>query len=131
MRVDRAVLDLSALAALLGVVPLEAPEVDTAVAADATLLDLVDLLRSYHEHRAADVHGDLVAVSMVVDRWEPAGHYATDLVGMACADRELGIAEVGALALARTAGLPLVTGLGELANVDADLPVVVLARRGS
>ena len=74
------------------------------------------------------MYGDLVTISMIVDRWEPTGSYATDLIGTACAHGELGIADVARLALARTAGLPLVTGVAEPAGIDAGLPVIVLAR---
>lgn len=128
MRIDRAVLDLSALAAWLGIVPLEPPDVETAIAADATLLDLTDLLRTYHEHRSNDVQSDLLAISLVVDRWETISRYATELVDMACRRSELGITDLASLAVAKANKLPLITGVAELAGADADIAVVVLPR---
>ena len=129
MRVDRAVLDLSALAAWIGIVPLEPPEVDSAIAPDATLIDLVDLLRTYHDHRPTEVHADLLAVSMVVDRWETVTHFATSFVDMACRHSEVGIADLACLGLAKAAKLPLITGVAELAGLDPDIAVIVLPRR--
>lgn len=131
MRVDRAVLDLSAIAAWIGIVPLEPPDVDAAVAADATLLDLVDLLRTYHDHRPTEVHADLLAVSMVVDRWETVSHFATSLIDTACRHSDLGIADLASLGLAKAAKLPLITGVADLAGADPDIAVIVLARRAS
>jgi hypothetical protein len=131
VRIDRAVLDLSALAAWLGIVPLEPPDVGTAVAADATLLDLADLLRTYHNHRVVDVNSDLLAVSLVVDRWEVISRYATELVGMACRHSELGIADLASLAVAKANKLPLITGVADLAGVDPDIAVVVLPRQSA
>jgi hypothetical protein len=129
VHIDRAVLDLSALAALLGIVPLEAPDVSTAVAADATLLDLADLLRTYHEHRSVDVQADLLAVSLVVDRWETISRYATQLVDMSCRHSDLSIVDLASLAVAKANKLPLVTGVAELAGADPDIAVIVLPRR--
>jgi len=128
-RIGAAVLDLSALAALLGVVPLTPPEVDTAIAADVTLVDLADLLRTFHEHRPADVHGDLVLIGGVVSEWVPAPRYLATLTDLACANSELSVGDAAALALARAAHLPLVTGIAELAGVDPEVAVMVLARR--
>ena len=129
MRIDRAVLDLSALASWLGIVPLEPPDVGTAIAADATLLDLTDLLRAYHEHRAVDVQADLLAISFVVDRWEPISRYATDLVDFSCRHSALGIADAASLSVAKATRLPLITGVAELAGADPDIAVIVLPRR--
>ena len=129
MRIDRAVLDLSALAAWLGIVPLEPPDVITAIAADATLLDLTDLLRTYHDHRVGDVQTDLLAISFVVDRWETVGRYAAELTELACRRSEVGIADIASLALAKANKLPLVTGISDIAGVDVDVAVVVLPRK--
>lgn len=128
-RLDRAVLDLSALAALLGIVPLEPPEVDEAFAADSVLVDLVDLLRSHHDHRTADVHGDAVLVGASVASWMPVSRAVTELVTVSCARSDIDIGDAASLALARAARLPLVTGVAELAGADPDVAVVVLARR--
>jgi hypothetical protein len=129
VRIDRAVLDLSALAAWVGLVPLEPPDVGSAIGADATLLDLVDLLRKYHDQRAIDVQADLVAISMIVDRWESISRYATELVEMSCRDSNLGIADAASLAVAKASRLPLITGVAELAGADPDVAVIVLRRR--
>jgi PIN domain nuclease of toxin-antitoxin system len=127
--IDRAVLDLSALGAWLGIVPLEPPDVATAIAADATLLDLVDLLRTFHDQRTADVQADLLAVSLVVDRWDTISRYATELVNMSCRRSELGIVDLACLAVAKANKLPLVTGVAQLAGIDPDIAVIVLSRR--
>ena len=87
---------------------------------NATLLDLADLLRTYHEQRPADVHSDLLAVSLVVERWDAISRYASELVDMACRHSEVGIADLAALAVARANKLPLLTGVAELAGVDPD-----------
>jgi hypothetical protein len=127
-RLGAAVLDLSALAALVGVVPLAPPEVDTPIAADAALVDLADLLRVFHDQRPADVHGDLVLVGAAVSEWVPASRYLATLTDLACRRSDLPIGDVSALALARTAHLPLVTGLADLAGVDPEVAVMVLPR---
>lgn len=128
-RFSSAVLDLSALAALTGVAPLDPPEVEAAIAPDVVLVDVVDLLRTYHEHRPADVHGDLVLLGASIAEWIPASRYLAALTEMSCAQGELSISDVASLALARTARLPLVTGLAELAGVEPDIAVFVLPRR--
>jgi hypothetical protein len=127
-RLGAAVLDLSALAALLGVVPCDPPAVDTAIAPDTALVDLADLLRSFHEHRAADVHGDLVLVGAAVSDWVPVSRYLATLTDLACARSDLSIGDAAALALARAAHLPLVTGVADLAGVDPEVAVFVLSR---
>ena len=129
-RLGAAVLDLSALAALVGIVPLAPPEVDSPVAADATLVDLADLLRVYHDQRAADVHGDLVLVGAAVAEWVPAARYLATLTDVACRHSTLPIADIAALALAQSAHLPLVTGLADLAGVEPDVAVMLLPRSG-
>lgn len=128
-RLSAAVLDLSALAAWVGIAPLEPPAVDSPIAPDVALVDLADLLRTYHEHRPPDVHGDLVLVGAAVAEWVPAGRYLANLTELACSRSDLAISDAAALSLARAARLPLVTGLSELAGVDPDVSVLVLARR--
>lgn len=128
-RLGAAVLDLSALAALVGVVPLAPPEVDTPIAPDIALVDLADLLRVFHDQRPADVHGDLVLVGAAVSEWVPASRYLATLTDLACTRSDLPIADVAALALARTAHLPLVTGLADLAGADPEVAVMVLPRQ--
>ena len=128
-RLSSAVLDLSALAALTGIAPLDAPEVDSAIAPDVVLVDAVDLLRTYHEHRPAAVHGDLLLLGASVAEWVPASRYLAALTEMSCAQGDLSISDVAALALAKTARLPLVTGLAELAGLEPDIAVFVLPRR--
>ena len=125
-----AVLDLSALAALVGVAPLEPPSVDTPIAPDSALVDLTDLLRTYHEHRPADVHGDLVLVGGLVAEWVPAARHLAHLTELACDRGDLAISDVAALSLARASRLPLVTGLPELAGADPEVAVLVLPRSG-
>ena len=129
MRVERAVLDLSALAAFLGLIPLDPPEVDTAIGLDATLLDLVELLRTYHDGRAHDVYGDVVSVSLLVDRWEPVTSLLSSIVDMTCRHPDLPIADAAVLALALATKLPIITGLAELVGADPNVAVLVLARR--
>jgi len=124
-----AVLDLTALAALTGIAPLEPPDVESAIAPDVVLVDMVDLLRTYHDHRPADVHGDLVLLGVSIAEWVPAARYLAALTEMSCAQADLSISDVAALALARTARLPLVTGLAELAGLEPDIAVFVLPRR--
>lgn len=128
-RFSSAVLDLSALAALTGIAPLDPPVVDAPIAPDVVLVDVVDLLRMYHDHRPADVHGDLVLLGASIAEWVPASRYLAALTEMSCARSELSIADVAALALARTARLPLVTGLPEFAGIEPDIAVFVLPRR--
>lgn len=128
-RFSSAVLDLTALAALTGVAPLDPPEVESAIAPDVVLVDVVDLLRTYHDHRPADVHGDLVLLGASIAEWVPASRYLAALTEMSCAQGELPISDVAALALARTARLPLITGLAELAGIEPDVAVFVLPRR--
>ena len=128
-RFSSAVLDLTALAALTGVAPLEPPEVESAIAPDVVLVDVVDLLRTYHDHRPADVHGDLVLLGASIAEWVPASRYLAALTEMSCAQRELSVSDVAALALARTARLPLITGLAELAGLETDIAVFLLPRR--
>jgi hypothetical protein len=130
-RLDRAVLDLSALASALGIVPLEAPDVDMAIAADSVLIDLVDLLRTHHDHREADVFGDAVLIGGMITSWLPSSRALTELVALGCARSDLDIGDVASLALARAARLPLVTGVSALAGADPDVSVVVLARRST
>ena len=128
-RLSAAVLDLSALAAWVGIAPLEPPVVDSPIAPDVALVDLADLLRTYHEHRPSDVHGDLVLVGAAVAEWVPAARYLANLTDLACSRSDVSIGDAAALSLARAARLPLVTGLSELAGIDPDVSVLVLARR--
>lgn len=127
-RLTAAVLDLSALAAMVGIGPLEAPQVDSAIAPDSALADLADLLRTYHDHRPADVHGDLVLVGAFMADWVPVRTYLASLTDLACARSDLSIGDIAAVALARAARLPLVTGIADLAGVDPAVSVLVLAR---
>jgi hypothetical protein len=128
-RLGAAVLDLSALAAVLGIVPLDPPAVDAPIAPDTALVNLADLLRTFHEHRPADVHRDLVLVGIAVAEWVPAARYLATLTELACARGDLSISDVAALGLARAARLPLVTGVASLAGADPEVAVLVLARR--
>lgn len=91
---------------------------DTAIAADATVLDLVDLIRAFHDQRTIDAQGDLVAVSLVVDRWETISRYATELVEISRRHSERGIVDLACLAVAKANKLPLVTGVADLAGID-------------
>lgn len=123
-----AVLDLSALAALVGVVPLEPPDVANAIAPDCLFVDLADVLRTFHEHRAADVHGDLVLVGAAVSEWVPTFRYLATLTDLVCRRSDLAAGEAAAVALASAAHLPLVTGDAQLVGADPEVAVLVLAR---
>jgi hypothetical protein len=128
MRLDAAVLDTSALLALVGVLPVEAPDVGAMVAPDASLVEIITVLRSFHDGRGTDVLGDLTLIGAMVGEWIPTHRVAGSLADLVVSHPDELACDLAAMAAARSVGLPLVTGLPELARVDPAVAVVVLPR---
>jgi hypothetical protein len=128
MRLEAAVLDTSALLAILGVLPIEPPDVASALAADASLVDVVAVLRSFHDGRTSDVLGDLAILGPMVARWVPTHRLAGTLAELAVDHADEVVADLAAVAAAKTLNLPLVTGQPDLVNLDPDVATVVLRR---
>jgi hypothetical protein len=127
-RIDQAVADTSALLALVGVVPLEAPDVETLLAPDAALVEALAVLRAHHEGRPTDVVGDLAIVGLHVHEWLTVHDVATELAALTLAHADELVGDLLGLAIARQTELPLVTGLAHLALLERDTTVVVLPR---
>ena len=128
MRLDIAVLDTSALLALVGVLPLDAPEVDIIYAPDGALLEVVAVLRSFHDGRLTDIQGDLALIGPMVSEWIGAHRIAGTIAELAVAHPDELVVDLAAVAAAKVTRLPLVTGQPSLAGLDADVAVVVLPR---
>jgi hypothetical protein len=112
VRLDFAVADTSALLAIVGVLPIEAPRVDFLYATDASLVEAIAVLRSFHEGRLTDIRGDLALIGPMVS----------------VAHRDELITDLAAVAAAKVTKLPLVTGQPGLAGLDPDVAVIVLPR---
>ena len=128
MRLDLAVADTSALLALVGVLPIEPPDVGFLYAPDASLVESVAVLRSFHDGRSADINGDLALIGPMVSEWVGAHRFASTLVELAIAHPEEIVADLAAIAAAKMTRLPLVTGQAHLAGLDPDVAVVLLPR---
>lgn len=128
MRLDLAVADTSALLALVGVLPIEPPEVEFLYAPDSSLVEIVAVLRSFHDGRSVDINGDLALIGPMVAEWVGAHRFASTLVDLAVAHPNEIVADLAAIATAKTTKLPLVTGQPDLAGIAPDVATVVLPR---
>ena len=129
MRIDTAVADTSALLSLVGVLPLEPLDVEAIYAPDVALVEVIAVLRSFHEGRLTDIYGDLAAIGPMVTQWVNAHQLAGTLAELAVAHPDELVSDLAAVAAAKVTGLPLVTGQPDLAGLDPDVAVVVLRRR--
>lgn len=129
MRLDTAVADTSALLSLVGVLPLEPLDVEAIYAPDVALVEVIAVLRSFHEGRLTDIYGDLAAIGPMVTQWVNAHELAGTLAELAVAHPDELVSDLAAVAAAKVTGLPLVTGQPDLAGLDPDVAVVVLRRR--
>lgn len=128
MRLDIAVCDTSALLAIVGVLPLQPPEVDIIYAPDAALLEVIAVLRSFHEGRLVDVQGDLALIGPMVSEWVGTHRIAGTLAELSALHPDELIADLAAVSAAKVTRLPLVTGQPGLAGLDPDVAVVLLPR---
>lgn len=128
MRLDLAVADTSALLALVGVLPVEPPDVGFLYAPDASLVELVAVLRSFHDGRSSDINGDLALIGPMVSEWVGAHKFASTLVDLAIEHPDEIVADLAAVAAAKTTRLPLVTGQVHLAGLDPEVATVLLPR---
>ena len=129
MRLDTAVADTSALLSLVGVLPLEPLDVAAIYAPDVALVEVIAVLRSFHEGRLTDIYGDLAAIGPMVTQWVNAHQLAGTIAELAVAHPDELVSDLAAVAAAKVTGLPLVTGQPDLAGLDPDVAVVVLRRR--
>ncbi len=129
MRLDLAVADTSALLAMVGVLPIEPPDVSFVYAPDVALVETIAVLRSFHDGRLVDVNGDLALIGPMVAEWVGAHTIAGTLAELAVDQPDEIIADLASVATAKATGLPLVTGLPHLADLDRRITVVVLAHR--
>jgi hypothetical protein len=128
VRLDNAVVDTSALLAIVGVLPIEPPDIGTMYAADCSLVEAIAVLRSFHDGRLVDIQGDLALIGPMVSKWVGAHRVAGTLAELAVAHADELVTDLAAIATAKVAGLPLVTGQPSLAALDPDVAVVVLRR---
>lgn len=129
MRLDAAVVDTSALLAIVGVLPIEAPDVRDMYAPESSLVEAMAVLRSFHEGRLTDILGDLALVGPIVTGWIGANRTAGTIAELAVAYPDELVTDLAAVAAAKVLRLPLVTGLRDLAGVEPDVATVVLPRR--
>lgn len=129
MQLDTAVADTSALLSLVGVLPLEPLDVEAIYVPDVALVEVIAVLRSFHEGRLTDIYGDLAAIGPMVTQWVNAHELAGTLAELAVAHPDELVSDLAAVAAAKVTGLPLVTGQPDLAGLDPDVAVVVLRRR--
>ena len=104
------VVDTSALLAIVGVLPIEAPDVDRIYAAESSLVEAIAVLRSFHEGRLSDVLGDLALISQIVAEWIGANHTAGTIAELAVLHPEELVTDLASIAVAKVLRLPLVTG---------------------
>ena len=128
MRLDLAVADTSALLAIVGVLPIQAPEVDFLYAPESSLVEAIAVLRSFHEGRLGDINGDLALIGPIVGEWVGSSRVAGTLARLAVDHPDELITDLAAIATAKATGLPLVTGQPGLAGLDPDVAVVLLPR---
>ena len=114
---------------LVGVLPLEPLDVEAIYAPDVALVEVIAVLRSFHEGRLTDIYGDLAAIGPMVTEWVNAHQLAGTLAELAVAHPDELVSDLAAVAAAKVTGLPLVTGQPDLAGLDPDVAVVVLRRR--
>jgi hypothetical protein len=128
MRLDFAVADTSALLAIVGVLPIEPPNVGFLYAVDASLIEAIAVLRSFHEGRLTDIRGDLAVIGPMISEWVGGHRFAGTLAELAVAHPEEFVTDLAAIAAAKVTRLPLVTGQPGLAGLDPDVAVVLLPR---
>jgi len=131
VRLDAAVLDTSALLAIVGVLPIEAPDVAQMYVPESSLVEGIAVLRSFHEGRLTDVLGDLALIGPMVAEWVGANRTAGTIAELAVRHPDELVTDLAAVATAKVLGLPLVTGIPDLAGLDPDIATVVLPRRRS
>ena len=129
MRLDFALADTSALLAIVGVLPIEAPEVDVLYATDSSLVEAIAVLRSFHDGRLVDILGDLAVIGPMVSEWVAGNRIAGTLAELAVAHPGELITDLAAVASARVTRLPLITGQSGLAGLDPSVTVIVLPHR--
>jgi hypothetical protein len=129
MRLDSAVVDTSALLAIVGVLPIDAPDVVQMYAAESSLVEAIAVLRSFHEGRLVDMLGDLALIGPLVDQWVGANRTAGTIAELAVRHPDELVTDLAAIAAATVLRLPLVTGFPHLAGLEADIATVVLPRR--
>jgi hypothetical protein len=128
MRLDFAVADTSALLAIVGVLPIEPPNVGFLYAVDASLIEAIAVLRSFHEGRLTDIRGDLAVIGPMISEWVGGHRFAGTLAELAVAHPDEVVTDLAAIAAAKVTRLPLVTGQPGLAGLDPDVAVVLLPR---
>jgi hypothetical protein len=128
MRLDFAVADTSALLAIVGVLPIEPPNVGFLYAVDASLIEAIAVLRSFHEGRLTDIRGDLAVIGPMISEWVGGHRFAGTLAELAVAHPDEVVTGLAAIAAAKVTRLPLVTGQPGLAGLDPDVAVVLLPR---
>jgi hypothetical protein len=131
MRLESAVVDTSALLAIVGVLPIEPPDVAQLYAPESSLVEGIAVLRSFHEGRLSDILGDLALIGPIVSEWVGANRTAGTIAELAVRYPDELVTDLAAVAAAKTLRLPLVTGLPDLAGLDPDIATVVLPRRQS
>jgi hypothetical protein len=129
LRLDIAVVDTSALLAIVGVLPIEPPDVGTMYAPDCALVEAIAVLRSFHDGRLVDIQGDLALIGPLVSEWVGANRVAGTLAELTPTHPDELATDLAAIAVAKVTGLPLVTGQSGLAALDPDVAVVVLRRQ--
>ena len=120
MRLDFALADTSALLAIVGVLPIEAPEVDDLYATDSSLVEAIAVLRSFHDGRLVDILGDLAVIGPMVSEWVAGNRIAGTLA-------ELAVAHPGELitdlaAVASGCGWRMTVKIDDMAGVVALAP---------
>lgn len=129
MRLDQAVVDTSALLAIVGVLPIEPPEISQIYAAESSLVEGIAVLRSFHDGRLVDVLGDLALIGPSVTAWVGANRTATTIAELAARHPDELVTDLAAIAAAKALRLPLVTGIPDLSGLEPDIATVVLPRR--
>jgi hypothetical protein len=131
MKLDSAVVDTSALLAIVGVLPIEPPDVAQLYAPESSLVESIAVLRSFHEGRLTDILGDLALMGPIVSQWIGAHRTAGTIAELAVRHPDELVTDLAAVAAAKVLRLPLVTGIADLAGLDADVATIVLPRRQS
>lgn len=131
MKLESAVVDTSALLAIFGVLPIEPPDVAQLYAPESSLVESIAVLRSFHEGRLVDIFGDLALIGPTVSQWIGADRTAGTIAELAVRHPDELVTDLAAVAAAKVLRLPLVTGIPDLAGLDADVATIVLPRRQS
>ncbi len=67
---------------------------------DASLVESVAVLRSFHDGRSVDINGDLALIGPMVSEWIGARRFASTLVELAIAHPDEIVADLAAIAAA-------------------------------